>query len=383
VSPGFGLRAHSSRVAWSGAIALIAAFLLIAVPAAAATWTVIPSPNATQFDNFLWGVDALSPGSAWAVGAADTGMVPTRRPVILRWNGTNWASTAVPMPSGGGELRDVDAVSSSDAWAVGFSNTSTGTNTLTERWNGSSWSAVSSPNVGAQNFLLAVKAFSATNAWAVGSQVQKWNGTSWSIVPAPSPDPSGNHLQAIDGVSSNDLWAVGFTQSDPYGVRQALILHFNGSSWSTVPTPPATEASLESVVALASNDVWAVGWEFSLELLWHVPYALHWNGSAWSEVAIPSPSPQGGRLFDVVALSPTRVYAVGHSNAGGGFPSLAMRWNGATWNVETTPSRSTVSYLWDATAASPSTIFAVGNGQQLRHGVLGPSRTVVVRTGNA
>ena len=372
--------------------ASFAAFTAAALPAGAATWAVIRSPNATAFDNVLWGVDALSPISAWAVGHADTGTLPTRRPIVQRWNGAGWIGAPSPLPAGGGELRDVDALSTSTAWAVGFTNSSVGFNTLIERWNGSTWRIVPSPNVGAQNHLLGVRAFSSSDAWAVGSNnvpgtlnfatlVMRWNGARWSIVPSPSPDPGENRLNDVDGVSSSDLWAVGLRQNDPYGVRQPLIIHFDGSRWSTVPTPPATDAALESVVAVASNDVWAVGSRFSLSLFWRVPYALHWDGSTWSEVPVPSPSPQGGELFGITATSGANLYAVGHANASGGIVPLIVHWNGSQWIVEPTPSRTTVSHLWDVSAASP-TVFAVGNGQQLRGGILGPSRTLIVRSAN-
>lgn len=385
-------RVRARRLVGIGAAVI--ALMLAAPPADAATWTVTRSPNATPFDNVLWGVDALSPTSAWAVGHADTGTLPTRRPVVQRWNGASWASTPSPLPPGGGELRDVDALSSSSAWAVGFTNSSVGFDTLIERWNGSTWGIVPSPNVGAQNHLLGVRAFSTNDAWAVGSHnvpgtlnfatlVMRWDGSRWSLVPSPNPEPAENRLQDVDGVSSSDLWAVGFRQNDPYGVRQSLILHFDGSTWSTVPTSAALDATLEGVVALGSDDVWAVGWKFSLQLLWHVPFALHWDGSSWSEVPVPSPSPQGGRLFGVAAISGTNLYAVGHANAGGGIPSLIMHWNGSQWNVESSPTRTTVANLWDASAANPNMVFAVGNGQQLRRGVLSPSRTLALRSGNA
>jgi hypothetical protein len=366
---------------------VLAALLLVAPSADAATWAITPTPNVTPFDNVLWGTDALSPTSAWAVGYADTGALPTRRPVVLRWSGTAWSTSPNPLPAGGGELRDVDATSTSSAWAVGFTDSSIGNDTLTERWNGTAWSIVPSPNVGAQNHLLGVKGFSATDAWAVGSHnvpgtlnfatlVERWNGSTWSIVPSPSPDPFENRLQDVDGVSSNDLWAVGTRQSSPDGVRNPLILHFNGSAWSSVATPPALDASLEGVVALSSSDVWAVGEKFSLSVFWHVPFALHWNGSSWTEVPMPNPSPQGGRLFGVSGTSGTNVFAVGSSGAGG---PLILRWNGSAWVVEPVRSRATSSTLWDASAAT--TVFAVGSTAQLVNGVLGPSRTFAVRTG--
>jgi hypothetical protein len=362
--------------------------------ALAATWIVTPSPNVTPFDNVLWGVDALSPSNAWAVGHADTGTAPTRRPVVLRWNGTRWTRTPNPLPPGGGELRDVDAISGSSAWAVGFAGSDVGYDTLVERWNGNTWKIVPSPNVGAQNYLLGVEAFSGNDAWAVGAHnvpgtlnfatlVLRWRGSGWSVVPSPSPDASENRLQDVDGVSSDDLWAVGSRQAHPDGVRRSLIIHFDGTSWSTVPTPAATDDTLESVVALASDDVWAVGWKFSSSLLWHVPFALHWDGSDWSEVPVPASSPQGGRLFGVDAISSTKVYAVGQSNAGGDIPSLIMRWNGSRWVVQSTPSPGSVSNLWDVAASGASTVLAVGGSAKLQQGVLGPSRTFALRSSNA
>jgi hypothetical protein len=366
----------------------------VASAALAATWTVTPSPNVTPFDNVLWGVDALAPTSAWAVGSADTGTVPTRRPVVLRWDGTRWTSAANPLPPGGGELRDVDALSSSDAWAVGFTNSSVGFDTLIERWTGTAWSIVPSPNLSAQNTLIGVKAFSATDAWAVGSNnvpgtlnfatlIERWDGTRWSIVPSPSPDPFENGLVDVDGVAPNDVWAVGSRQAFPDGVHQGLALHFDGSTWSSVPVPSGIDLTLEAVVALASNDVWAVGSEFSLSVFWHVPVALHWDGRVWSKSPIPSPGPQGGRLFGVAATSPTGVYAVGQTGTAAGLPSLIMRWNGSGWSRETTPGRTTVAALWAASGVSPGTVFAVGSGAQLRRSVLTPSRTLVMRSGNA
>jgi hypothetical protein len=156
-------------------------------------------------------------------------------------------------------------------------------------------------------------------------------------------------------------------------VSAPLILHWDGSAWSVVPSPTANDGTLEGVVALASNDVWAVGSMFSTALLWHVPFALHWDGRSWSSVAVPSPTPQGGRLFGVAALSPARVYAVGQAP---GVPSLVLRWNGTGWAREATPATGTV---WDAAAAGPGTVWAVG---QRGNPNIGVGRTFTLRTGN-
>jgi hypothetical protein len=377
-----GRRHRARRAGWP--VLLAAALLALASPAAAATWRVVPSPNLTQFDNVLWGTDAVSSGSAWAVGRADTGTLPTRRPVIERWNGTSWSISASPLPPGGGELRDVDASSAGNAWAVGFTDTANGTGTLIERWNGTGWSIAPSPSVSAQNHLLGVKTLSTGDAWAVGSHnvpgslafstlTMRWNGSAWSVVQSPDTRSFENHLNAVDGVAPNDLWAVGHTRNGDYSVSEPLALHWDGTAWSVVPTPTANDGALEGVVALASNDVWAVGSRFSTSLLWHVPFALHWNGSTWSNVDVPSPTPRGGRLFGIAALSPTKVYAVGQAP---GVPSLVLRWNGTAWARESTPTTGTV---WDAAAVGPGTVWAVG---QRGNPNVGVGRTFTLRTTN-
>lgn len=369
----------------TGAVALVlSSILYAAAPASAATWSVVPSPNLTQFDNVLWGVDALSATSAWAVGRADTGTLPVNRPVIERWNGTRWAISSSPLPSGGGELRDVDATSATQAWAVGFTNSSNGFNTLVERWNGSAWRIVPSPSVSAQNFLVGVDTVTGGEAWAVGSHnvpgslafstlTLRWNGTAWSEVPSPDTGRFENHLNAVDGSAANDVWAVGHTSDGDYSVRAPLAMHWDGFAWSIVPTPTGRDAALEGVVALARDDVWAVGSTFSLAQLWHVPFALHWDGRTWTEVAVPSPGPQGGRLSGVAALSPTKVYAVGQGSTGAA--SLVMRWNGQRWSTDATSNAGTV---WDAAAVAPGTVWAVG---QRGNPNVGVGRTFVLRTG--
>ena len=150
-------------------------------------------------------------------------------------------------------------------------------------------------------------------SWAFSTLTMRWNGSAWSIVPSPDTPSFENHLNAVDGVSANDLWAVGHTRNGDYAVAEPLALHWNGSAWSIVPTPTANDATLEGVVALASDDVWAVGFDVLGRPALHVPFALHWDGRSWTRVDAPSPTPQGGRLFGVAALSPTKVYAVGQA----------------------------------------------------------------------
>jgi hypothetical protein len=87
------------------------------------------------------------------------------------------------------------AVSSADAWAVGWVQLPTKFApyfTVTLHWNGTAWSRIRSPNPGSDSSggisqLYAVSADSSTDAWAVGkfacgngTLILHWNGTAWS-----------------------------------------------------------------------------------------------------------------------------------------------------------------------------------------------------------
>src|SRR5439155_949177 len=179
------------------------------------------------------------------------------------------------------ELHSVSALAENDVWAAGVSYNTERTlgSTLIEHWNGSQWSVVPSPNPSSfVNRINAVAAVSANDVWAVGTAptstdtvlILHWNGTAWSVVPNPTngipltnvPNirPEGGHLLAAAAVTSNDVWATGYSELG------TLAEHWDGTSWSIVQTPDIRGGEplfLPSVVALNSNNVWAVG-EFLL-----------------------------------------------------------------------------------------------------------------------
>src|SRR5205807_6085949 len=132
--------------------------------------------------------------------------------------------------------------------AVGyFFNTNNARQTLVEHWNGTSWRIVSSPNIGSNfNTLSGVTAISSTNAWAVGfvinsskninqPLVEHWNGTKWGIVSTPSIADAA--LNGITAVSASDVWTVGTTFTHSRTNSQPLIEHWNGTNWRLVPGP--------------------------------------------------------------------------------------------------------------------------------------------------
>jgi hypothetical protein len=63
-----------------------------------------------------------------------------------------------------------------------------------------------------------------------------WNGTRCTRVPAPNP-MAYDILYAVSADSATDAWAVGSYTTPDQSNALALILHWNGTSWTQVPSP--------------------------------------------------------------------------------------------------------------------------------------------------
>jgi hypothetical protein len=387
-------------VAFSAGLLLAAAAPSAAADARAAagvqaTWTRVASPNAPG-SNELQGAAGADASHVWAVGRVVNFNVnpSTYRSLILRWNGTAWAPDTHPGFAGNHALRGVTAPAASEAWAVGTRQVSTGGHvTLVERWDGARWNVVSSPNPDPDgiNELSGVAAVpgSAGNVWAVGfhsrpngsfgtlNLILRRTGGGWQALPSPTFTPE-DHLEAVDATGPNDAWAVGWGSTSPFGgTAVGIALRWNGSSWGSVPIPQPSPIMLFGVAALAPNNVWAVGHTYLGGPHW-IPLILHWDGTAWTRATIPA-FPSGGQLRDIVALSPTNIYAVGLDGEGFNARTLVLHWNGSTWTRETTPSPGTGPKLYGAAAIAPGTVWGAGYFYDLNAGL---NRTLTIRTTN-
>jgi hypothetical protein len=193
------------------------------------TWKRASNPAGARGN--LSGVAATSARNAWAVGDSEAGSKQSAT-LIVHWNGRTWSRVASPSPGSGSFLTAVGASSARDAWAVGsYAGTS---KTLILHWNGRVWTRVSSPNAGGSaidNTLEGVAVISGADAWAVGfsstSTTQKslilhWNGHAWRRTAAPDPD-GGSFLNAVAESSASNVWAVGRIGNGT--ASQALALH--------------------------------------------------------------------------------------------------------------------------------------------------------------
>lgn len=187
----------------------------------------------------------------------------------MHWNGTTWSQ--VPSPSPGSDsylLLSVSAVSSTDAWVVGYSTDATGANNaFILHWDGSNWVQFASPTSTSDDAVLNAVSATTGGAGAVGTTgnenpsfaplVLHLSGGKWSRVNSPDPGGTITQLNAVSTISPSDAWMVGdyctnancggngCTGSD-CGTENGLIEHWNGQVWAEVKAPDPSTSSYTS-----------------------------------------------------------------------------------------------------------------------------------------
>jgi hypothetical protein len=394
--PGLALDRLACRL--NASLARVASVLLVGVlpllatagvarAASGSIWSIVTSPNPTTTsvsNDVLSGVSAISDTDVWAVGYFNSvANNVINQTLAEHWNGTHWS--VVPTPNVGtigSQLQSVSARANNDIWAVGnfsTSSTASGGRTLIEHFDGTAWSVVASPSPSSQgDFLTGVVALASNNAWAVGwfddqaagtlaPLVLHWNGTTWSTVTAGIP--AGDILQSITAISPTDIWAVGESAGDGNNFE----LHWNGSRWTVAPFasfPNGGQQTLMGVAAASTSDVWAVGSYAPTVFAELQTLAVHWNGTQWSQVTTPDVDAFFNRLLSVAAVSSTDVWAVGYAYTTNGldFHTLVEHWNGTQWSIVASPnvpsSQGGADELDSVTltgASTPTDLWAVGS----------------------
>ncbi|MDQ3706454.1 MAG: S-layer homology domain-containing protein [Chloroflexota bacterium] len=342
-------------------------------------WRLQNTGDGTVAGGVQRGVDAISPYDAWSVGSVGSGI--TAPSYARHWNGVNWTVVPVPTPQGasGTYLYGVDAVSSSDVWAVG-SYAAQGIKAFIVHWNGSSWNVKPVQHNTSTTSLYGVVAISSNNAWAVGSSypmplIVHWDGNAWNtIYNVPTPDQNGHSsLNGIDARSASDVWAVGQYLDSASNQYKTLTMHYDGTSWSIKPSPNqgAYHNQLQAVSIDASGNVWAVGF-YNTSSTYDPSSAqalvMRWDGSNWiiqngATIGLNSSSSD---LHAVEAVGPNDVWAAGeYRSVSGGMPkAFVSHYDGNGWSIAALPDMSYAdSRLYDLAQVpgSPSDLWAVGS----------------------
>ena len=231
-------------------------------------WSIVTAPSPGSV-SILGGVDCVSSADCWTVGHSDG------QTLAEQWNGTAWHVVNTPdtSPSAENELGNVTCASAADCWAVGDAEVGGVEETLAEQWNGTAWSIVATPNSSPteENGLAAVDCVTTSDCWAVGfsdsgaggvqqTLAEQWNGASWLIVPTGNANTTqDNYLEDVSCVGPADCWAVG-TSFDAGMNEHALTEQWNGSAWSVVPAAASSFQTILGGLACPSiSTCWAVG----------------------------------------------------------------------------------------------------------------------------
>jgi hypothetical protein len=297
-------------------------------------WQTFAIKGPGNYFNRINGIDALSSSDIWAVGSY--GQVPAA-----------WLSPRLPGSSG-----PAPPVLETP-WAL--------------HWDGQSWARVPTANLGVRltnppfggSSLWDLSAASSNDVWMVGgggggSIIEHWDGHSLSIVRSPPQTNLVNGaLVAVSADGPKDAWAVG--SGGPGGIINPVIEHWDGSTWSSVPSPPVDPrySVLEDVAAISPNDAWAVGRSWDQSLI------LHWDGESWK--VVPSPQVRAPRLMGVAALAPDDVWAAGATykdvNGEGPTYELLEHWDGTRWSLVPIPASRSTGFLGDISIAGASDIW--------------------------
>ncbi|HXR66841.1 MAG TPA: hypothetical protein VN729_12990 [Ktedonobacteraceae bacterium] len=259
---------------------------------------------------------ALSANNIWSVGAAH--MVDQRggeHTLIEHWDGSQWqfvkSPNKYPSSAGWNDLHIVSASSASDVWAAGFAApvTLTSANSpfsaLMEHWDGQTWSLVSLPDSLGKNFLpLSIAAIAPDDVWLAGdteessqketNHVLHWDGKSWTTVQLPASFGHALYIDAVAGISANNVWAFGGINNAQRHQGEPLIIHWDGNQWTRFPVATVGKegSSLNSATVVGgANNVWVAGDAGNSTI--SQPFLEHWNGQSWQQTLLaPGKAPE-------------------------------------------------------------------------------------------
>ncbi len=264
-------------------------------------WSAIRIPS-KMID--VYDIGGISASDAWAVGDGFEGC--GGEAMAAHWNGTAWVRIDTPVCAAYySDLDSVSVVGSGDMWTGGvdvepgcMECDPYGFGIILHRSN-KTWKQY---DFGITDYysdapITSVRALSDSDVWAVGPHnfkhgisddyIYHFDGTNWSTDDFQPPEHFG-FLTALGVAGANDIWAVGGQSHSTHGAIDALIVHYDGVSWTAVRHGPAPGGALTSIAVISSNDVWAVG----------STYLAHWNGQLWTFI----PTKSGNTLTHVLAI---------------------------------------------------------------------------------
>jgi hypothetical protein len=274
---------------------------------------------------FLSSVSAPGAGDVWALGGTLTNSNQSF-PVLEHWNGSSWQQVTVPGAGYPFYPYQVAASSAADVWVFGLAQ-----GVAVPRWahwNGRSWTTGALPvitvagNSSPAVTITAAAAAGPGDVWVAGT-VTDWNskfglpaqaflanddGHGWQTYRIPVGMPN---LVGISALSRTDIWAAATGGQGTSGVgevttNKAVLMHWNGASWQSIPVP--RNVNVSAVAGISAHSAWVTG---SLpgkgpDGLNFVAGAAYWNGARWTTTTDPAAdaqSPQDGTVNQLTSVT--------------------------------------------------------------------------------
>jgi hypothetical protein len=325
------------------------------------TWEKFDSPITYH----LQSVSMLSSRNGWAAGCMNdcnhTGNV------ILKWDGISWTnnhSSTIDQP-----IWDLSMANSTNGWAVvsQYVGNGEGDDKIMHSWdetqNKVQWHSHPLPRPYLYR-LRAVKMISEDDGWAVGDAIlclgesSSLCGPSWKkygdLPGWPGSGSDHSMLNSIDGIATNDIWAVGYYYDEVSifeHTKCSMTGYWNGELWTFWYCDGGPVWGWESVNMVSTNDVWKVG---------TLGYISRWDGNDWHSV----PSPTGGTLNSISMISADNGWIVGSDKQ---FRPILLHWDGNKWSLVRSPETTTLYHLNSVDMISACEGWAVGSGGTILH----------------
>src|SRR6266571_71861 len=299
-------------------------FTAMATPAAnTLTWATKQLPAG----NYIW---ASSPTDVWVVGGGGT---------IRHFNGASWELLTSGTTS---DLRVVWGNSASDVYAGGNGGTIL-------HYDGASWTPVAGTPSDA---IYSIWTSSPNDVFAVG-HTGLWHsdGSVWTKQVDTPSSPGNCPLTAVWGSSGRDVWAIGHVR-----------LHYDGTTWGSVPRILCSYTSWTGVRGSGPSDVFFIGTDISFNGCTrgggcpYVGFIYQYDGTSWQSKL--SMREYGYAFNDVWVASSAEVVVVGANG-------LILHSDGTRWRRE---SSGTTQSIVAVTGSSARDVWAITSSGLVLHG---------------
>lgn len=226
-----------------------------------AVWSRMQTPSPGD-RAYLRGLVVLAPTDVWAVGSFSRPDEDASHSLVLHFDGTAWERVPSPSPGRFSELNGIDALTPRQVWVVGGRGWTGASRPLMFRWNGTEWRNIRVPEVA--GVLQGFDVLARNELWASGRQVVHRLDGRWWV--AKTPDLRGSETYFDVVAVDNEVWSVGHRfVLRPYETVIPVAVHRTSGQWQRASFEGDRYGGIEAVALDSTGTAWAVGETFDPE----------------------------------------------------------------------------------------------------------------------